>query len=281
LNYYTLNDKIGSNTDRWTPGWGLTYCNFEQVSREKSSSMNGPSLKDRYMQSHLPDCFIASAGATISYPETRFMLSATQLAFRRGDAWLFTDVSFEIHPAQILWLRGKNGRGKTSLLRLVVGLTQPDHGTLTWDGVPLHDAPDYRSQLVYIGHTNGLKDDLTVSESLHFLARLHDRDSTPDSVSAALLRLAIHHRSHLPVRTLSQGQRRRVALARLALEQGPSLWVLDEPFDTLDQEGISIINGLLEEHLARHGSVILTSHLPFSLKGIHQINVLDLDEGSA
>jgi heme exporter protein A len=178
------------------------------------------------------------------------MLTAKQLAFRRGEEWLFKDVSFAIHPGQLLWLRGQNGRGKTSLLRLIVGLTQPDRGTLTWTTESHPEANDTVWPLTYIGHTNGLKDDLTVYESLHFLARLHGQDSAPEKIANALRRLSIHHRSHLPVRTLSQGQRRRVALARLALERNASLWVLDEPFDTLDQEGICIVNGLIEDHLA-------------------------------
>ncbi len=211
------------------------------------------------------------------------MLTAEQLAFRRGDEWLFQNVNFSVRPGQLLWLRGQNGRGKTSLLRIIVGLTPPDHGALRWTTTTppeATDATDAVQPLTYISHTNGLKDDLTVSESLHFLAQLHGQDSSPDSIAKALRQLSIHHRSNLPVRTLSQGQRRRVALARLALGQDASLWVLDEPFDTLDQDGIHIVNSLIEAHLARQGSVILTSHLPLNLSGV-QINTLDLHEVSA
>lgn len=208
------------------------------------------------------------------------MLTARQLAFQRADEWLFRDLSFEVRAGQLLWLRGQNGRGKTSLLRLIAGLAQADQGELSWGGMPRHAPPPSGPNLVYIGHTNGLKDDLTVSESLQFLARLHQRDRTPQAVAAALRRLAIHHRRNRPVRTLSQGQRRRVALARLALEQTASLWVLDEPFDTLDPEGIAIVNSLLVEHLARQGSVILTSHLPLCLPGV-PVTELDLDTVAA
>lgn len=208
------------------------------------------------------------------------MLTAEQLAFRRGDEWLFQNVSFAIRSGQLLWLRGQNGRGKTSLLRIIVGLTPPDHGTLNWSTTTQAEATDAVRPLTYIGHTNGLKDDLTVSESLHFLARLHGHNDAPDNIANALRKLAIHHRSNLPVRTLSQGQRRRVALARLALERDASLWVLDEPFDTLDQDGIHIVNGLIESHLARQGSVILTSHLPLNLSDV-QVNTIDLEEASA
>ena len=107
---------------------------------------------------------------------------------------------------------------------------------------------------VYIGHANALKDDLTVTESLTFLARLHGLESEPEAIRAALRTLAIHHRRHAVVRTLSQGQRRRVALARLALERAPSLWILDEPYDALDTEGVQAVNRLLAAHLGRRAA---------------------------
>lgn len=204
------------------------------------------------------------------------MLLTRRLAFQRGNEWLFKDLSFEVHAGQLLWLRGQNGRGKTSLLRLLVSLTQPSQGQLHRNGEP----SDTRSDLVYIGHANGLKDDLSAAESLAFLAHLHGRDGSPLAVAGALHRLGIHHRRNRLVRTLSQGQRRRVALARLALEKTPTLWVLDEPFDTLDPAGIDIVNSLLLEHLARRGSVILTSHLPLRLPGV-PVHELDLDQVAA
>jgi heme exporter protein A len=205
------------------------------------------------------------------------MLSAQQLALRRGDEWLFKNLSFTVGPGQLLWLRGQNGRGKTSLLRLVVGLAQADDGQITWAGEPLRKSHDFHNQLVYLGHASGLKEDLTAHESLQFLACLHQRDSGAQRLDAVLRRLAIHHRRNRQVRTLSQGQRKRVTLARLALEDKPSLWVLDEPFDALDSDGIDIVNRLIEEHLERQGSVLLTSHLTLSLKGAG-IQELDLDK---
>ena len=208
------------------------------------------------------------------------MLSAQQLALRRGDEWLFKNLSFTVGPGQLLWLRGQNGRGKTSLLRLVVGLAQADDGQITWAGEPLRKSHDFHNQLVYLGHASGLKEDLTAHESLQFLACLHQRDSGAQRLDAVLRRLAIHHRRNRQVRTLSQGQRKRVTLARLALEDKPSLWVLDEPFDALDSDGIDIVNRLIEEHLERQGSVLLTSHLTLSLKGAG-IQELDLDRAGS
>jgi heme exporter protein A len=189
-------------------------------------------------------------------------LTAKSLSCRRGNEWLFKGLDFKCEPEQLLWLRGSNGSGKTSLLRILAGLSLADEGELSFR---TDDRAAFRKTLVYVGHTNGLKDDLTVLESLNFVAKLHGRPSGNEALGIALRRLAIHHRRHAYVRTLSQGQRRRVALSRLALEHEPCLWILDEPFDSLDAEGIDAINGLLKEHLDRGGGIVLTSHVPLSL----------------
>jgi len=202
------------------------------------------------------------------------------LACRRGNEWLFSNLSLDVFSGQIIWLKGHNGRGKTSLLRLITGLATPDKGTINWGQASLRSDFNFREHLVYIGHANGLKDDLTVSESLQFLARLHDRDCTPLAVAGALKCLNMQHRAHALVRTLSQGQRRRVALARLALESEPSLWVLDEPFDALDVDGISVVNRLLLDHAARGGSVLLTSHLALSLDPA-RVSLIELHHGKS
>ncbi len=200
-------------------------------------------------------------------------LRAEGLAYRRGDQTLFEDLSFEVAAGDLVWLRGHNGRGKTSLLRLLAGLAQPDAGRVTWGGVALAEADRFPSQRVYIAHANALKDDLTVFESLQFLAALHGRDHRTEAVQGALQRLGMRKRQRSPIRTLSQGQRRRVALARLALEAAPSVWVLDEPFDALDVEGTEVVNGLLTHHLARGGSIVLTSHLVLTLTTVKPRNL--------
>jgi heme exporter protein A len=203
------------------------------------------------------------------------LLQVSELALQRGDAWLFKNLSFHVSSGQILWLRGQNGRGKTSLLRVLVGLAQPERGTLAWSNSNL--ANESFSKAVYIGHANGLKDELTVLESLQFLARVHGHTLTQTMALTALRHLHIAHCCNRLVRTLSQGQQRRVALARLALETTPNLWVLDEPFDTLDAEGVRIVNHLLSEHLARQGSIVLTSHIPLELMNT-KVQQLNLDE---
>jgi heme exporter protein A len=213
-------------------------------------------------------------------------LAVHRLACRRGQRLLFDDLSFTLAPGQVLWVRGANGRGKTSLLRLLTGLSSPDAGEIQWGGIGLRAAgPAYRAQLLYIGHANGLKDDLTVLEALQFLARIHGRPSSTEALGEALRRLAMYSRRAALVRTLSQGQRRRVALARLALDlaapDGAALWVLDEPYDALDADGIVILNGLLSAQARRGGSVALTSHLPIGLVD-PEPTVLQLDAaGSA
>lgn len=199
------------------------------------------------------------------------------MSCRRASEWLFQGLDFECGAGQLVWLRGSNGSGKTSLLRILAGLSHADEGQLSFH---TKDTGAFRKALVYIGHTNGLKDDLSAIESLGFVARLHGRSFDQETLSRALRRLAIHHRRHVAVRTLSQGQRRRVALSRLALESEPGLWILDEPFDSLDAEGIDVINGLLQEHLTRGGGVVMTSHVPLNLMGAN-VRQLELGKGTA
>ena len=189
-------------------------------------------------------------------PSLRLM----DVACRRGDKLLFSGLNETLAPGELLWLRGGNGRGKTSLLRLVAGLAAPEQGRILWDDAPTRRNEHFSGQLVYIAHTNALKDDLTAAESLAFLARVHARDASAPAVRAALARLGLAGRERTPTRSLSQGLRRRVALARLALETAPALWVLDEPFDALDVAGTATLHSLLAQHRARGGSVLLTSH---------------------
>ena len=193
-------------------------------------------------------------------------LDGVALACRRGDRLLFSGLDICVAPGQIVWLRGSNGRGKTSLLRMLAALSAPESGELLWAGQPLRDAgAAYSASLLYIAHGNALKDDLSAIEALAFLAQLHDQDSSEDALMQALQRLGMRSRCDAPVRTLSQGQRRRVALARLALAPRKPLWLLDEPYDALDDEACRVVNDLLRGHARSGGSVVLTSHLPLTI----------------
>lgn len=206
-------------------------------------------------------------------------LKIDNIACRRGAQLLFEQLTFDVSPGQIIWLRGQNGRGKTTLLKLAAGLARPDSGRLLRGGVPVRSSVSHHQQLVFIAHENALKEDLTVREALAFLLRIHGRCCDTTIVDVALDRLGLRKRRQAMVRTLSQGQRRRVALARLAVEDRPSLWLLDEPFDALDSDGITRVNALLLEHVQRGGNVLLTSHLSVD-PTLHPIE-LDLDRYAA
>jgi heme exporter protein A len=198
----------------------------------------------------------AAPTSSASLPSLRLV----NLACRRGDHTLFTSLNLTLESGALLWLRGGNGRGKTSLLRIVAGLAAPESGQVSWGDEPARRSARFARELVYIGHANALKDDLTAAEALTFLAILHGRDAGNTAIRAALRTLGLAGRERTPVRSLSQGLRRRVALARLALEDMPGVWVLDEPFDALDVAGAAVLHDLLAANRARGGSVLLTSH---------------------
>ncbi|MBL8330829.1 MAG: cytochrome c biogenesis heme-transporting ATPase CcmA [Rubrivivax sp.] len=192
------------------------------------------------------------------------LLRAAGLEGQRGERTLFRGLELTLAPGEIVWLRGRNGRGKTTLLRLLAGLATPAAGDIAIDGQAARGSA-WRAGMSYIAHANALKDDLSATEALSFLAGLAGRTPSSTELKQALTRLGVAERARAPVRTLSQGQRRRVALARLALPQAPRLWLLDEPFDALDDIGIGTLNGLLAEHSARGGAALLTSHQALSL----------------
>lgn len=220
----------------------------------------------------MPHAASAACPATTS----RSWLAAQALAARRGERLLFRGLDLDLRAGEVVWLRGTNGRGKTTLLRLLAGLSEPAEGTVSFDGQTLQAAgPAWRDELAYIAHANALKDDLLAHEALGFLAGLRGRPVPAQAVQAALERMGVARQALLPVRVLSQGQRRRVALARLALPDAPRVWLLDEPFDALDDAGIQTLEALLRAHAAAGGAALLTSHqaLPAGLA----TRVLDLD----
>jgi len=189
------------------------------------------------------------------------MLAITQLECVRGERRLFTGLDFEAAPHTLLEVRGPNGSGKTSLLRNLCGLLPPAAGTIRWCGNDIHAfADDYRSHFAYLGHLSGVKDELTAVENLRFAARASGLPAEPDAIDAALGKLGVHEFRHLPCKALSQGQRRRVALARLCLSAERALWILDEPFTALDTAALAVVRQLVEAHLERGGIVVLTTH---------------------
>jgi heme exporter protein A len=201
--------------------------------------------------------------------DTTGLLEARALACKRGRRLLFTALDMQLQPGTITWLRGTNGSGKTSLLRLLAGLSAPSDGQVLWNGVPLAQAGGVARQgIVYIGHANALKDDLSLLEALTFLGRLAALPDARARAMQALQRLGLQAQQHLAVRLLSQGQRRRGALARLALDEQARTWLLDEPYDALDTASTQVLSDLITAHAARGGAVLLTSHQAVSLRGL-------------
>ena len=199
------------------------------------------------------------------------LLEGRQLACKRGRRLLFDSLDIRLEPGTLTWLRGTNGSGKTSLLRILAGLSAPSDGAVLWNGQPLRAAgAAARAGLLYIGHTNALKDDLSLHESLAFLARLAGLSDAPARAESALRQLGLGAQKNLAVRLLSQGQRRRGALARLALDEQPRAWLLDEPFDSLDDAGTQALATLIEAHVARGGAVLFTSHQAPRLTGLRE-----------
>jgi heme exporter protein A len=195
------------------------------------------------------------------------VLAASGLECVRGDRTLFSGVSFAVRPRAGLLVQGANGAGKTSLLRIVVGLAPPAQGHVTWDGRPIGTLGEtYRRELVYCGHQNALKDDLSAVENVRAAAALAGRAITDEAARAALARVGVDAAADLPVRSLSQGQKRRTALARLALD-GARLWVLDEPLAALDASGVEWLAAAIDAHLAAGGMALVTSHQSLATRG--------------
>ena len=193
------------------------------------------------------------------------MLTVSHLSCSRGNKPLFADVSFELQPGQALHLEGDNGVGKTSLLRMLCGLSPADAGEVCWQGQPMQDAAAaFRSALFYLGHGLSLKEELSALEDLLSDAAVAGRALTAAQAMQALARMGLRGREHLPLRVMSQGQKRRTALARLLASQAP-LWVLDEPFVALDTRAVDGLRGLLADHVAQGGMVLFTSHQSVSL----------------
>jgi heme exporter protein A len=188
------------------------------------------------------------------------MLAAQGLACLRGDRLLFKNVGFELQAGGLLYVLGENGSGKSSLLRLLCGLGMPEAGDVLWQGESIkQNAEAYLSNLTYLGHLNGLKDDLTALENLQTGARLMGNDVNTQQALEALTAIGIARCADLPARVLSQGQKRRVALAGLWLAK-TKLWILDEPFAALDVASITVLAEQLNRHLVNGGMAILTTH---------------------
>ncbi|MEP6972355.1 MAG: cytochrome c biogenesis heme-transporting ATPase CcmA [Betaproteobacteria bacterium] len=199
-------------------------------------------------------------------PTAAALLELRDVTCVRGGRALFSRLQCRLSAGQLLRVRGVNGAGKTSLLRLVCGLLPPAEGQVLWRGERIGDlGGQFGRELVYLGHAAALKDDLTGPENLQTACLLGGLVVTPAQARAALAQAGLPGRWRVPARQLSQGQSRRVALARLLLCRDVPLWVLDEPFNALDSDATDWLCGVVSAHLDAGGLVVLTSHQDVAL----------------
>lgn len=178
----------------------------------------------------------------------------------RGDRRLFSNVCHTLGRGELVQLEGENGAGKTSLLRIVAGLSNPEEGDVLWQKKSIYDQKDiYNQAMLYVGHKPGLKDVLTAHENLAFYQRATAVAFKPEKIPQALEEIGLRGYEHTPVNQLSAGQQRRVALARLYLTQA-SIWLLDEPFTAIDKQGVSKLVKHFQAHCESGGIVLFTSH---------------------
>jgi len=207
-------------------------------------------------------------------------MQVEKLACSRGGRQLFNNLSVEVNPGELLRVRGANGAGKTSLLRMLCGLMEPTEGQVLWRGQKVTDLrEEFGHELIYLGHAAALKDDLSPIENLLVACTLARQNASFQEARRALLDAGLRGHEHTLTRRLSQGQRKRSALARLVLANTTypliPLWVLDEPFNSLDSAATDWLVGLMQVHLQRAGMVVLTSHQSVPLGDVPQ-HVLSL-----
>lgn len=204
------------------------------------------------------------------------MLEVRNLEVMRGDHRLFSNLGFSLQGGELLRLRGSNGSGKTSLLRTVCGLLEPSEGEVRWKGESIRSQRDeFNSALTYLGHHNGIKAELTGFENLRLSNTLCGNNVSDDQIYDALGKIGLAGREDLPTQVLSQGQKRRVALARLLLSEA-ELWVLDEPFIALDVGAVAMLGQLIEGHLQKGRMVMFTTHQEVSIRA-GEAREIDLD----
>jgi heme exporter protein A len=201
-------------------------------------------------------------------------LEADELSCVRDDRTLFDGLSFSLRSGQVLLLEGRNGSGKTSLLRILCGIRLPDDGSLTWGGQDIFRmGPEYHACISYVGHRDGVKLDLTATENLRMARGLGEPDESR-SIEQALEQVNLYGYEDVPARNLSAGQQRRLALARLLVTRA-QLWILDEPFTSLDAHGIAAVETLFAQHVSNGGMLAVTSHHAVNLdcEGVCRINL--------
>lgn len=188
------------------------------------------------------------------------MLDVKSLTAIRDDRALFEGLSFTIQSGELVQIEGRNGTGKTTLLRIITGLGDRDEGTIHWNQVNIEaDRDSYHQDLLFLGHQTGIKRELTALENLHFYQSVHAGSAVGEDLYQALTQVGLAGREDVPVAHLSAGQQRRVALARLWLSR-KKLWILDEPLTAIDKQGVKVLEALFLKHAEQGGIVVLTTH---------------------
>ncbi|EGR4435300.1 cytochrome c biogenesis heme-transporting ATPase CcmA [Vibrio cholerae] len=188
------------------------------------------------------------------------MLEVKNLTAIRDERILFESLSFEIHAGELVQIEGRNGTGKTTLLRIIAGLGECECGEILWQRSKIQsDRESYHQDLLFLGHQTGIKRELTALENLRFYLAVHQQTVDEPAIFQALAKVGLAGREDVPVAQLSAGQQRRVALARLWLSKKP-LWILDEPLTAIDKQGVRVLEALFLSHAQQGGIVILTTH---------------------
>jgi heme exporter protein A len=194
----------------------------------------------------------------------KYCLQGENLSCTRDDRELFAKLNFTVDPGQVLLLEGNNGSGKTSLLRIICGFREPDAGAVRWCGDEIPHS-QYYSDMAYVGHMDGIKKELTVLENLKLSLALGQPGLL--MIQQALDKVQLKGYDDTLIQALSAGQKRRLSLARLLITHN-ILWILDEPFTSLDKQGIELIESLMDEHCANGGMIVMTSHHDVNLNGV-------------
>ena len=193
------------------------------------------------------------------------MLEVNNLECIRGDRSLFSELGFSLNSGELLHLLGHNGSGKTTLLRTLCGLIAPSQGSVHWNGKNIRrQREEFAADMLFLGHLNGIKADLTAVENLRILCQLDGLNVNEDDLWQVLKDMGLYGHEDLAVGVLSQGQKRRVTLARLLLSKSP-LWLLDEPFTALDKAAVDFLQTVIASHVENGGMVILTTHQDVAL----------------
>ena len=192
-------------------------------------------------------------------------LNIKNLACWRNDQVLFNNLNLSLSPANVLFLQGENGSGKTSLLRILCGFRLADEGDIFWDNESVLSNYEYFQNISYVGHKNGIKDELTAEENLNLMRSM--ATASDIKTESVLKQIGLFKQADVLTRQLSAGQKRKLALARLMMTNN-SFWILDEPFTSLDVASVGFFEELIKQHITRGGMLILTSHHDIDLTGL-------------